>query len=379
MSDSQPQAKIRGIPQIPSITQVNVRGGPTTETDIVFKIQVGMSGLTILEVRPDSAGNHKDGKTYQWFKLQFHGGAVGWVRDDLLEVKGDLSAYDYDVVNNYTFAFDLIRDGQPAGATAMTTEATDDTDTGTTEAAEPAPEVPVPDDIDRVRRVAFLITGAFEGGAYDAYNNYDAGIVSYGIIQFTLAAGSLATVIQRYVSRSDSEQANQLEKYLARVNARDTMLRTDTGFRDALIAAAQDEVMRTVQDEVAAEGFWQRIIDGYITHRGLVLPLSWALLFDMGVNFGPNHGFVQLAERQLGVPPRSKPGQNGITEQQLIERVVLLRKQSHYRQAEEHGLWGLKRRADFWTGLIERGDWYLRGNAHGKINANGRIVDTRNP
>jgi hypothetical protein len=365
MSEQTPQARIRGIPHIPSITQVNVRGGPTTDTDIVFKIPVGMSGLDILEVQPDSADNHYEGKTYQWFKLLFHGGAVGWVRDDLLEVKGNLEKYDYHPVNDYTFAFDLIRGGNVPAED-------DDSATGT-------PVLPVPDDLDRVRRVAFLITGAFEGGAYDAYNNYDAGIVSYGIIQFTLAAGSLATVIQRYVSRSDSDPANKLEKYLDRVNARDTMLRTDAGFKQALIDAAQDEVMRNVQDEVAAEGFWQRIVDGYITHRGLVLPLSWALLFDMGVNFGPNHGFVQLAERQLGVPPRSKPGQNGITEQQLIERVVLLRKQSHYRQAERDNLPGLKRRADFWTGLIERGDWYLHGNAHGKINANGRIVDTRNP
>ena len=44
-------ARIRGIPTIPSVVEVNVRGGPTTSQDLVFKVPVGMSGQHILAVQ----------------------------------------------------------------------------------------------------------------------------------------------------------------------------------------------------------------------------------------------------------------------------------------------------------------------------------------
>jgi hypothetical protein len=113
---------------------------------------------------------------------------------------------------------------------------------------------------------------------------------------------------------------------------------------------------------------------GYIQHREMTLPLTWALLFDMGVNFGTSHGFVRLAEKELGVAPRSKPGENGITEQQLMTRVAELRKKSHDRQAERDNLPGLRVRGDFWMDLINRGDWGMSGTPNGNFNINGRII-----
>jgi hypothetical protein len=231
----------------------------------------------------------------------------------------------------------------------------------------------------RVRRLAFLITGAFEGHGYAAYNNYDAGIVSYGIIQFTLAAGSLVTVVNRYLERSQSEAATKLRGYQAAVNNRDALLRNDMGFKAALIAAAADPVMQQVQDEVATEGFWKQVVDGYITPRNMVLPFSYSLLFDMGVNFGVNHGFVRLAEQQLGIPTRSVVGTNGVTEQILMKRVAELRKQSHDRQAERDNLPGLRMRGDFWMNLVNAGDWYMHGDSTGTITVNGRRFNARNP
>jgi len=236
-----------------------------------------------------------------------------------------------------------------------------------------------PAEMTRIRRLAFLITGTFEGRGYSAYNNYDAGIVSYGIIQFTLAAGSLVTVINRYLERSQTESANKLRGYQAAVNNRDPLLRDNMGFKAALLEAANDPTMQAVQDQVATEGFWKQVVDGYITPRQMVLPYSYALLFDMGVNFGVNHGFVRMAEEQLGVPTRSVVGTNGVTEQALITRVAELRKQSHDRQADRDHLPGLKARGDFWMGLIAAKDWSLHGDASAIITVKSRRIDTRNP
>lgn len=423
------EARVRGIPNIPSITEINVRSGAGTHHPIAFKTPVGMDAIPVLEVQPDGEGRNLNGKVYQWWKLHFHGGAVGWVRDDLLEVRGDLTRYGYPDLDDYRFAFDLTRrtgdepvvtdeaaedesaateaDDEPAAEPESAADAaTEPDEEAPAEEETPAPEsheeepaepiapvgerehseptttttadAPFPDalaDTERVRKAAFAITSAFEGSGYASYFNGDAAIVSYGFLQFSLAAGSLATVIQKYVAAADSDAASTLERYLPRVQSRDSLLRNDTGFRDALLAAANEEEMRQAQEEVAEAGFWKAVVDGYIMHRGLRLPLTWALLFDMGVNFGTNHGFVRLAEKQLGVPPRSKPGENGITEEQLMTRVALLRKQSHDRQAERDNLPGLKRRGDFWMELVENGDWYLRGNEQNRVNANGRWID----
>ena len=43
-------------------------------------------------------------------------------------------------------------------------------------------------ELDRIRRAAFNITSTFEGSkTYANYQNYDAGIISYGRFQFTLS------------------------------------------------------------------------------------------------------------------------------------------------------------------------------------------------
>lgn len=384
-------ANIRGVPSIASITEINVRSGASTSFDIVQKVPVGTEGLSILAVEPDVDGGNLDGKRYQWFQLQLNATTTGWVRDDLLAVYGDLTSFGYSNLADPTFAFALNRSDvgvatptvQPAPATeptpAVVTEETPVTTDVTPPTTEPPPATsPYLDalqDTDRVREVSFAITAAFEGTGYAAYNNYDAGIISYGLIQFTLAAGSLATVVNTYLATSQSDTANQLRGYQERINARDSMLRNDNNLRSILIAAANEPEMQAAQDQVATDGYWKSVVDGYITHRGLRLPLTWALLFDMGVNFGVNHGFVRLAEKQLGVPSRSKPGENGITEEQLMTRVAVLRKASHDRQAERDNLPGLRVRGDFWMDLVNNGNWYLQGES---VNVNGRIISLQN-
>lgn len=363
---------IRGVPSVPSIVEVNARSAPTTDAAIAFKVPVGMSGLTILDVQPDAGGSQLNGKIYQWFFLRFPGGAAAWVRDDLLLLQGDARRWGYPDLSQSVPAFDLTRAAAPIVQPvneAIVVPVGERGEAGPVPDAAPDGEV-----LARIQRVSFAITSAFEGSGYAAYQNIDAGIVSYGFLQFTLAAGSLVTVIQRYLANADSEMAGRLRAYQERVAQRDPLLRSDSGFREALIAAANEPAMQAAQDSVAIEGFWRQVVDGYIVPRQLVLPLSYALLFDMGVNFGVNHGFVRLAEQQLGVPPRSVPSQVGITERILMMRVAELRKQSHDRQAERDNLPGLRVRGDFWVALAQQGDWDLLGGALRRYLVNGRSV-----
>jgi hypothetical protein len=393
-------ARIRGLANVPSVTEVNVRSGPATSQTLLFKVPVGMTGPRILEVQKDGEDKHFNGKPYQWFKLLFDGGSTGWVRDDLIEIQGDCRAFGYPDLVNLTHAFELLRQAVVSTPTHSTTApATTTIPAPTPVVAVPAPvatgkvwvapgatTVPIlapvlatgnfPDgfaDAERIRKAAYEITACWEGG-FGAINTYDAGIVSYGFIQFTLAGGSLITLLQTYLSKSQSEAANALRPFQGRVEARDVTLKDDKNFIGCLKTSTGDPIMIACQQEVATNGYWKQVYDGYIVGRALKYPLSWALLFDMGVNFGVNHGFVRLAETDLGVPPRSKPSENGLGEEQLMTYVCQLRKRSHYNQAEKTGFNGLKRRADFWMDLFTKGDWYLRGDGAGNIYPNGRTV-----
>lgn len=232
---------------------------------------------------------------------------------------------------------------------------------------------------ERVRAAAFAITARFEGGGYDAYQNHDTGIVSYGRFQFTLAAGTLGTLVTRYLGLSPSAAAERLRPYQARILNRDPGLRGDGELRAALVAAAREPAMQQAQDQLAGEAYWDRTQQTAILPRDIRLPLSQALLFDVSINFGVGDGFLRMAERDFGVPPRSRLVENGISEEQLIRRVTELRKISHDRQAERDNQPGLKVRGDFWVGLAAAGDWQLQGDVNGSVNVNGALVQVRNP
>jgi hypothetical protein len=362
-------AIVRGIPHIPSVTEVNVRNGPGTNFEVIFTVPVGMDSLRILDVATDAEGKAKDGKVYQWFKLTFHGGAVGFIRDDLIDLMGECTSQGYQTYSERTFAFTQTRTGA-----------------NEPRPAEPPADLRQPDkpfdpfSLDRIRKAAFAITDVFEGKGFPSYQNADSGIVSYGRFQFTLGAGSLGTVCRRYCERSLTTTADEIRAaFLPRVLARDPGLRNDLRLRDLLIAAAEEDVMKTVQNEVATEGFWERMLNITARPRNIQLPLSLAMLFDIAINFGVMDGLVTRAEDDLGVPQRSRVRENGISEQQLMVQVADIRKRSHDRQAERDNLPGLKVRGDFWMTMAVNGDWNLAGDANGNILVKGQPVQVRSP
>lgn len=411
---------IRGVRENPSIKEINVRSGPNTSYVLLFKVPVSANKLTVLEVRSDDQNANLQGKVYQWLRVKFPDNKEGWVRDDLVDVQGDGTRFGYPVVPQAVIAFALARDTSKTGAAPVApvgggtppvpvTPATPPAPVPATPVAPPAPvpatpaappapvpstpttppapvpaasspvAAPTPGALDRVRRAAFGMTAAFEGGGYASYQTFDSGIVSYGRFQFTLAAGSFQTVITRYVERASGSTADGLRAYLPRIAAKEEALRKDDGLKTLCKEAAKDPIMQQVQDEVATEGYWQAVIDLSIAPRSIQSALGHALIFDMAINHGRFNHLIPKAETELGVPNKSRVGENGVSEKSFITKVAKLRQDNLNALAEKLKLPGLKRRGDFWFALVQSGDWNLQGDANGNVNINGKIVQVRNP
>ncbi len=393
-------ATIRGIPENPSIKEINIRSGPATVNMLVLKAAVGVSGLTILDVMPDSQGSVFQGKIYQWFKLQFPNTVVGWARDDLISISGDGRAFGYGNILTPTFAFTLTRNAAPVpappvtlvppvvipGPPVVTTPVPAPPAPVAPAAPVPAPPPPAPPaapvtlDLNRVRIAAFNITAGFEGGGYSTYQNYDAGIVSYGRFQFTLVTDGIFRLIDMFSSRSGSGIAAELRgSYMERARKNDPTLRQDQRFKQLLIEAGRDPVMQAAQDELATEKYWNVVLDLSIRPRGYQTALAHALIFDMGINFGTRHGFITKAEEESGFSARTNVSGNLPAEQKIITRLAEIRKQSHDRQAERDNLPGLRVRGDFWVNFCKQGDWDLQGDSNGMVTVKpGVIVKVRN-
>jgi hypothetical protein len=392
-------ASIRGIPNVPSVTEVNVRTGPGTNFDKAFQVAVGEGGLHVIQVKPDDEGKQLNGKIYQWFQLEFDDGQMSWVRDDLLYIQGDGTRFGYGIVAGKSYAFALTRvisNTSPVRRSVSSLINTRFVNPQPTEpeplpvptipdVPEPTPDLPDASDLpplldqDRIIRTAFNITAGFEGGGYDSYQTYDQGIISYGRFQFTLQSGSLASVLSRYLKNTESRTAKALMQYQDRITDRDASLRDDDRLESLLKQASKEEAMKDAQDSVAFDQYWSVVYDLSIEPRGIKTPLGQSMSFDIGIQHGTYHGLFTQAEQQLGVQPRSRIGENGVTEKQFFKQVARVRRDILYAIANRQGLPGVKRRADFWTELVDNGDWNLEGDSKGNVNILGRLVQVRTP
>ena len=393
------QVIIVGDRDNPTITEVNVRSGPNRNYAALFRTLVGTSGLPVLEVRADDQNTVFQGHLFQWFRVTFPNNQEGWVRDDLVQISGDGGNFGYGVIAQPTDASKVARNlvvgviapGQEIGSGTQTAapapakppfvSAAPTPVVAPTPSAAPIPAVTAigGDTPDRVRRAAFNVTGGFEGGGYATYQTYDSGIISYGRFQFTLAAGSFLTVINRYIERSNSPAAGELRGYVPRINAKDEGLRQDARLKELCIGAASDLVMQQIQDEVAVEGFYQPVVDLTIIPRGIMLPLSYALIFDIAINHGRFNHLIPKTEDVLGVPSKSRLGENGANEVQFTTTLANVRRDNLYALAEKLKLPGLRNRGDFWVGIVGAGDWSLQGDGGGAVHFNGKIIQVKSP
>ncbi|GAB4476750.1 MAG: hypothetical protein Kow00124_19160 [Anaerolineae bacterium] len=109
MADQPCKASIRGVPDKPFITEIWVQARPAASSPILFSVTVGLREVQVLDVAPDAAGNRLQDRVYQWFKLGFPDGRVGWVREDFLNIEGNCSRLGYGVLSEPTYAFSLTR------------------------------------------------------------------------------------------------------------------------------------------------------------------------------------------------------------------------------------------------------------------------------
>lgn len=341
------------IRSVSDISHVNVRSGPGTHTEILDTIQVGTSGLRVLEVEPDGRGASIGGRVYQWLRLELPSGGTGWVRDDLVEIAGDCSVYGYGVLAIPVRASNLIR-----------TDA----------------------DIDdeRERKAAFNITSSFEGEGYGTFQTYDSGIISYGRFQCTLTSGSLEQLLLLYLQKGTGFSADQLrDRFIERVRQKDVMLRDDEGFKTLLLRLARDPAMQEAQNEYATTAFWNPVLRGSILPRGISTPLGKAFVFDTAIqhgNWGAERDYLRPAEQTFGATIKSKLGENGLTEQQLLRKAAELRRNRLHMLAATKNLPGLRPRGDFWVRIMDEGDWDLQGDDLGDVEIKeGRRVQVREP
>lgn len=328
------------IRAVSDISHVNMRTSPSTTANIVDSISIGVGGLRVLDVQPDERSTSSAGRVYQWLKLALPDGRTGWVRDDLVEIVGDCSLYGYGTLALATRAATLTRVDNPA-------------------------------EDERERKAAYNITAGFEGGGYASYQTYDSGIVSYGRFQCTLASGSLVELFDSYLARATGASADQLRKrYLDRVRRKDYTLREDATFKALLLRLARDPEMQAAQDEYATSAYWNPALRGSMIPRGINTPLGQAFVFDTAINhgsWGSERDFLRPAEQALGAPIKSRLGENGLTEQQLIRRAAEIRRDRLYALAAANGWGGLRPRGDFWVKLVNENDWNLQGDHAGNV------------
>jgi peptidoglycan hydrolase-like protein with peptidoglycan-binding domain len=148
------------------------------------------------------------------------------------------------------------------------------------------------------RQIAFRITGVFEAPGYSTVQTVDSGIISYGQHQATLVSGTLETVLRRYIEFSDSEISKKIEPFINRVAARDVTLKNNDAFLDLLKKAGAESEMRTAQDSVFVEKYWNPAIQKAID-LNLKSPLAFACFYDTGVQGGLND-CIERTKNKLG-------------------------------------------------------------------------------
>jgi hypothetical protein len=87
---------VRGIPEDPTITSVRERDQPSTSSNSRFRIPINATAMAVA-IQLDSNGDGFKGQVYRWFRLAFADGRGGWVRDDLLDIQGDLRDFGYSI------------------------------------------------------------------------------------------------------------------------------------------------------------------------------------------------------------------------------------------------------------------------------------------
>jgi chitosanase len=157
------------------------------------------------------------------------------------------------------------------------------------------------------KRTAEAIVNVFETGRVAGdYGRVtvtpgDAGHLTYGRTQTTLASGGLALLIEGYCE-ANGVFADALRPYLPALEACDVSLDTDAALHDVLRRAGADPTMRRVQDGFFDRAYWQPALRSAAAAR-LCRPLSVAVVYD-GLVHGSYERMRRRATQKAGSPER---------------------------------------------------------------------------
>ncbi len=176
----------------------------------------------------------------------------------------------------------------------------------------------------RAYEVGDAITSKYEGGSYGSLQTVDAGIVSYGKHQTTLASGNLAKLLDIYLGKAQatspmSATATTIQGYMGKVRgtAQDKeALRNDSKFTGALKAAAAEDAMREAQDEFFYDAFWIPAVKLALKY-GITSQLGYATVYDCTIQGGASSS-AEAARKKLGGIVGATVGDKTITEKDFL-------------------------------------------------------------
>ena len=178
--------------------------------------------------------------------------------------------------------------------------------------------------------------------------NDDAGHLTYGRSQTTLASGNLALLLHDYCD-ADGQWAHELEPFLPAFDNRDFSLDHNHDVKAILVRAGTDPMMQRIQDAFFDRVYWAPAVKS-AAYLGLEKPLSVSVVYDSRVH-GSYHRMRDRTHDQRGTPDR-------IGEQAWIEGYVSIRKG----WLATHGNALLRKtvyRMNAFTDLIRQGEWDL--------------------
>lgn len=176
------------------------------------------------------------------------------------------------------------------------------------------------------RDVIWSITSIFESGrpAGDpkAFQNVDAGIISFGRHQATLAAGSLGRVLEIFFRLSQSPTSLALQQEFGeRIRRREASLRNDLRLKALLLLSAAEPAMAQAQDEVFEMDYYRPAID-QANRVGVQTPLGLACLYDTKIQGGMEI-VSDLVAGRLGATMIGQIGINGQVDEPLWIKTFL--------------------------------------------------------
>ena len=162
------------------------------------------------------------------------------------------------------------------------------------------------------KRIIQSIINVFEtgqpGGDYSSVAIHDDGAgISYGRSQATDAGGNLDAIILKYMDIG-GQNANLFTPFLEKLSKNETA-KIDPknppvwvrSLVEILKNTGKESTMKRAQDDVFNQEYWKPAAK-HCLDMGLILPLSWAVVYDTCIHSGPR-GVWRIRKRFPEAPP----------------------------------------------------------------------------